>query len=206
MSTFISYAGELLTFDAKTTEDYQEAAEVTEHPIESGGFVTDHRQDRPMGVTIEGIVSESPFEGQSGPFNVLESALAGLRGLTALRYFREARHKPFRYISTRLGIQENLILQEIKTSIGSTQSTQFSLSFKQLTFPRSQTVSVPPAFVPKKPAEPVQVCGEQATTDITGNVDGANPASILRNGDDFTSIAISDFVTGPVEYFQSVFQ
>jgi hypothetical protein len=48
--------------DASVREVHGIEADVTEHPVESGGVISDHYIQRPRVVTIEGIISRTPIE------------------------------------------------------------------------------------------------------------------------------------------------
>lgn len=49
-----------LEIDATPTETYEATAEVTEHPVESGGAITDHVRPVPGTITLEGVISDTP--------------------------------------------------------------------------------------------------------------------------------------------------
>lgn len=49
-----------ITLDATILESHEYSAEVTNHPIETGGFVTDHIYENPRIVSIEGHITDSP--------------------------------------------------------------------------------------------------------------------------------------------------
>lgn len=49
--------------DVAVSEDHSFEADVTEHPVEIGADVSDHVRARPVTVTIEGIVSDTPIGG-----------------------------------------------------------------------------------------------------------------------------------------------
>ena len=55
--------------DCAITEDHTVDNEVTEHPVEKGADITDHVRARPVVVTLEGVVSDTPI-----------GAIAGQRG------------------------------------------------------------------------------------------------------------------------------
>ena len=200
MSTFFGFDGELLTFDAKTTEEYTEDAAVTEHPIESGGNVSDHVRLKPMTLVIEGIVSESPFEGQGR--GILVEDVAGRRGLLALKYFRERRLKAFNWFSTRFGQVTRLMIESLETSVPNTQSTRFRLRLKQVSYASAAIVDLPPEYAPPS-VPPLKECSEQPTTDATDIANDNRPASIIRITDDFLGDAMSRVKTGSLEFWQS---
>jgi hypothetical protein len=50
-----------LELDASISENHEMEAEVTEHPVESGSQVSDNVRRKPLRVTINGIVSNTPI-------------------------------------------------------------------------------------------------------------------------------------------------
>lgn len=55
-----------MILDATLKEDFTSTAEPTTHPVEDGADVTDHVIIKPNGLTISGIITETPFEGLAG--------------------------------------------------------------------------------------------------------------------------------------------
>jgi hypothetical protein len=51
----------LLELDAMPREVFDFSQEATEHPIETGADVTDHVRTKPQGLTLDGIVSNTPI-------------------------------------------------------------------------------------------------------------------------------------------------
>ena len=49
-----------LEIDVATTETYEQTAEVTEHPVETGSAITDHVKPANGTITLEGFISNSP--------------------------------------------------------------------------------------------------------------------------------------------------
>ncbi len=195
-NTFIRYDGELFTFDAKTTEEYTEDAAVPDHPIQNGANVSDHRRDKPLKLVVEGIVSESPFEGQQVA-GVLANDLAGRRAVIAKSFFDIAKERTLFWDSSRLGLLIDLLIESVQTSILDTQATKFRISLKQTEFAQSQLVEVPKEFKPA-PAQETKQCSTQATSDITGPVNDAELTSVTRNFDDLQRNAYTNFASDSV--------
>jgi hypothetical protein len=59
--TIINGVGEV-SFDVSVSEVYVTNADVTDHPVEKGSNITDHIRARPLALTIEGIISNTPVE------------------------------------------------------------------------------------------------------------------------------------------------
>lgn len=193
MGTMINWQNAPFSFDAKTVEEYSEEADITDNPVEGGAVVTDHRQERPMILKIEGIVSESPFEGQAP--DIGEDEVGGNRGLAALTYFRESKNFLVTWVGTRFGVVGDLLIQSVDTSVPKSQSTLFSITLKQVQFAYSTVVDLPREFRPKPPSQPLKECGRQATNDVTEVVNDAGAASLLANGDSLVGGSITDAVT-----------
>ena len=51
----------LVEFDASLSESHTMSATVTEHPVEEGADIADHFRRQPDGITISGIVSDTPL-------------------------------------------------------------------------------------------------------------------------------------------------
>lgn len=51
-----------ISFDATTSETHIISATVTEHPVETGGPLTDHVRENPFKITVEVVVSNTPID------------------------------------------------------------------------------------------------------------------------------------------------
>lgn len=56
-----------LTLDAALSEHHGVQVEVTQHPVEKGPNISDHRRPKPRVVTLEGIVSNTPMPQPNDP-------------------------------------------------------------------------------------------------------------------------------------------
>jgi hypothetical protein len=54
--------------DLSMTEDHSSDIQVTEHPVEVGSDVTDNARPKPDMLTVEGFISETPFDGTGAPY------------------------------------------------------------------------------------------------------------------------------------------
>lgn len=190
MGTFINFLNESLTFDAKITEEYTEDTNVTEHPIE--GSPTDHSQERPLLLEIEGVISESPFSTQA--MDLGEGAVGGRRGLAALQILRRSRGHSLTWVGTRLGVVVDLMITSIQASIPKTASTRFRVSLKQVSFAQTAIVDLPPEF---SRAPPTKLCGPQTTSDLTGIANGDTKAA---SGAFIADELVNGFVTNIATY------
>lgn len=53
---------EALELDASLSEEHSSEADVTEHPVEVGSDIADHKRKKPMQVKITGLVSNTPLK------------------------------------------------------------------------------------------------------------------------------------------------
>lgn len=54
---------ETFKFDATTSEDPSDVTAITDHPVEQGANIVDHARDEPERVTVEGIITNTPHQG-----------------------------------------------------------------------------------------------------------------------------------------------
>lgn len=97
------------TIDVAVRESHQFPSEVTRLPVETGTDITDHIRNRPVVVTLDGIVSDTPI-----------GAVAGLRppdslpsddAYSTMLEIRDAREPVT--ITTSLATYENMALQNL---------------------------------------------------------------------------------------------
>lgn len=84
MATLIRFAnGDSITIDATTARDATQSVDVTDHPIETGAFVSDHQIVKPLELKLEGTLVDFPLgalaqEGEEGRafrlFEMLDAA------------------------------------------------------------------------------------------------------------------------------------
>lgn len=53
---------DFVNVDVSMTEDHERTAELTDHPVETGANVTDHRRIGPRSFKMRGVVSDTPSE------------------------------------------------------------------------------------------------------------------------------------------------
>lgn len=198
--------GGSIAFDAKETETHVRPLDVSEYPVQAGS-ASDHIQPRQYEVTIEGIVSETPFETQ--PNDIPGQTTFQPRSQTLSNWLEDHKVGLFTWVSSRFGTIRNLALTEIKREIPKAQAIELSLSLVQVEEIRSQIVDIPPEFVPPafRPRQECVVQGAQDITDLANGDGGSNqkPASIAANLDLTTRGRISDIATSPVRFFSNLF-
>lgn len=174
----IQETGKTFTFDTTLDESRVQSATVTEHPIDVGLPVTDHRQPLPLTIEITGRVTESPFPEQQINTNATAQALA--RAATQLepvvveqppeegpdrieyaqKFLEEASEGGLlTWVGAKYGTIENLLIEQITTNIVREGHLDFEISFKQVRLARAQFFDIPPIAVPKPSVVPeVQEC------------------------------------------------
>jgi hypothetical protein len=124
--------------DIAESEEHVFENEVTEHPVESGGDITDHVRARAISLTIEGIVSDTPLAALAQRRNELvviggetfakpsEEAFARLLEINATR-------EPIT-IETSLRSYTDMVLEHFSAprNAGTGDALRFTATFKQI--------------------------------------------------------------------------
>lgn len=137
--------------DATVSEQHAYENDVTAFPIERGADVTDHVRLRPVRLSLEGIVSDTPIGVLAGRRQ--ESADRASRpSLDAFDFFKElrARREPVS-IETHLGTYDDMLCESLSPSVDAATGAalRFSVSFVQAHIVRTERstvrVSIPAA-------------------------------------------------------------
>lgn len=116
--------------DSAVTEEHQYESEVTSFPVEQGADVTDHVRAKPIVVTMEAIVTDTPIglmqQIRSGTSRPSDDALAKLLGMRSAR-------QPVT-IETSLRTYTNMVLQSFNIPRSGTNGDclRFSATFVQV--------------------------------------------------------------------------
>lgn len=124
--------------DVAVSEDHSFESEVTEHPVEIGADIADHVRARPISVTLEGIVSDTPIGDlaqRRQQFTLISGeafALPSEEALAFLLTIRDAR-EPIT-IQTSLRSYENMMLQSLRVprSAENGEALRFTATFVQV--------------------------------------------------------------------------
>ena len=133
--------------DAALTEEHNFDSDVTEYPVEQGGDVTDNIRPKPITVTIEGIVSDTPIgkmvdirvnQGDNGQLDFTPSADA----LAALTAIRDARLPV--PIVTSLKAYDNMAMTSLKIprDAATGAALRFTAEFQQIIFVTNNRTTV----------------------------------------------------------------
>lgn len=187
MGTQIKFAsGDVVEIDATTSRVPTTQVEVTQHPIETGATVADHRIVRGSEIQLEGLLVDFPLgkrrvEGAAGRaraiFDRLEGAQLAGELLTVL-----APDKAW----------SNMLITSLSAPKGANGSIQFSASLKQIQLATSQTVAIARAKTVK--ASPRVDGGRQTGSDATAPEKRKSLAARLNDGafDGVTKLILGD--------------
>jgi hypothetical protein len=137
-----------LVLDAMPTATHAGEVEVTDHPVEQGANVVDHKREKPETLTLEGFVSNMPFgqAGQDAFESGIDLAQTAYQQLLAIKAGVD-----LLTIVTPLRTYASMVM----TSLNVPESAQlggslsFTASFKQVRVVTSQTVQVPTVLAGK---------------------------------------------------------
>ncbi len=150
--------------DVTINEDHRFESEITEYPVESGSSVSDNIRPKPLVVTMEGLVSNTPLADMAKNRGIIppaEAALSALgsagagalrRASSGVKTSEEAyahflkiwdRREPVT-IRTSLGTFENMALESLSfpRTGGEHDGLRFSASFKQIKIVSNKRVKV----------------------------------------------------------------
>lgn len=143
-----------LVLDASLSEKHGAEVEVTEHPVEEGADISDHRRVKPRQITIEGIVSNTPVPDASAPavpvtaFGVTwlsRSTGDGTRASDALDKLEKLVESDVLIdIVTSLTAYENMTLVnvDIPRDASSGQALKFTATFREIRFASNEVVGI----------------------------------------------------------------
>lgn len=131
--------------DVSISESHEFEAEVTDYPVESGANISDNIRSKPIVITMEGIVSNSPLQ-PLADFRVPQNADPTTEAYKMLIDVRDKREPVT--IRTSLGTFTSMALQSLSIprdgSLG--DALRFTAKFQQIqtvTNKRSKRVAVP---------------------------------------------------------------
>jgi hypothetical protein len=192
-------AVELLYFDVLESEEIGFEAEVTDHPIENGGVVTDHVRQRPGTISISALVSNTPVEGPRANYNPnasppkyeLVDAPSEARPGDDARETLETIQKAGDTVDLFLGeedtgrLYDGLVLQSLGFPRDARTGTKlrFSATFRKVMFAESKVVAAPKTTEPR--AVGVKDRGTQPTKPATDAEKGAGDPLARELGGEF---------------------
>lgn len=179
----IQDTGETFTFDTTLTESRTFAATITDHPVDAGLNTADHRQEKPITLSVTARVTESPFPEQQINTNASVAAvrLAATQtepvvveqppseGPDRIEYAQEfllraSRAGLLTWIGAKYGTVRDLMIEDITFDVVRSGHLDFRLALKEVRIAQAQLVAVPPEYVPPSVQEEEDVC-RQVTGD-----------------------------------------
>ena len=162
--------------DAAISEDHAFDSEVTAHPVEDGADVTDHVRARPITITVEGVVTDTPIG--SAVAERGDDALPSEDAFARIMAIRDAREPVT--IETSLGTFDNMVLQAfaVPRSSGNGESLRFRASFVQVQLVTTERTIVKVA-VPR--AAKKKNLGAKPSAELGGAGARAVPAKAVEN-------------------------
>ena len=173
-------ARDTLTIDAVPTFTVDRSANITDHPVESGGSITDHSQRLPWTVTLRGLQTETPFLADVfgvGPSRIADT-LAWLDASTGQLLTLAVPDSP---------TIRNLMIQSAPYTGNVSNSVELTVTLKQVLIVDSQSVAIPSAFVrPRRDVKaataPTAQTGETQTEPLTSKTWLATALDLVTGG------------------------
>jgi hypothetical protein len=146
-----------LTLDATTSLNHSGDVDVTEHPVEDGGNISDGARPKQAVLSVEGIFSDNPLSLPPGAPGT--GAGRAKEAYANLKRVKDAGGVVS--ITTGLEAYANMIIKKLSTPETSKmgRSVKFSMELTQVRLVRSQTVAIRKVKTPK--AQPKQNDGKK---------------------------------------------
>lgn len=132
-------ARDTLTIDAVPTFTVDRSANITDHPIESGGSITDHSQRLPWTVTLRGLQTETPF--LADVFGVGTARIAD-----TLAWLDASMGRLLTLTVPDSPTIRNLMIQAAPYTGNASNSVDMTVTLKQVLIVETQSVAIPGAF------------------------------------------------------------
>ncbi len=129
-----------LLIDTFTREEPSYEADVTDHPVEKGGDVTDNVRPKPNMLTVDGVISESPIGAAATASSVLASPTANARA--RLKEIFDAK-QPIG-VTTTTEVWTQMVMQSLTIPVDASTglSLTFTAKFKQVIIVETQRTQV----------------------------------------------------------------
>lgn len=170
---------DIIYFEGVQSERFVHSAAVTEHPIENRQNVIDHRQQAPLRVTVEGITTAHPLIHESGRlvravnpeadvFGDPIETFGNARLLQAVRFFENNEDRLFEYVSIKLGVVSDLLIESWAYDVDNESRLVFEIELIEVRFGRSEIVDLPP--IRRRPSEPNVDVGDEDGTEVEDDI------------------------------------
>lgn len=167
MNKFVQIGDFIL--DVVLNESHKMASDVTEHPVEGGGTMSDNIRPKPLQISVDGIVTNHPLPSNlvnqqqvAKPLISQPDAISGgttpgvvkfLRSDQAYEYLRRLwTDSATVTVRTSLGVFENMAIEDISTTRDSNtgDALHFTASFKQITILTNERTFRKPGYGGKR--------------------------------------------------------
>lgn len=132
-----------MIFDAVVSEDHTSEVDITQHKVERGVTISDHKEKKPKQLTISAAFSNSPFESLKG--NVLSaSGVARIQGAwEELKSIQEG--EDLVEIQTGLELYRNMAIKSLSVSqdASTANALLFSATLIEVRFVGTRTLQTP---------------------------------------------------------------
>jgi hypothetical protein len=180
----------VVQFDCSVSEQHTDEAEISEHPIEDGGVISDHIVDLPSGLVLNGLVTntpivwlaslnaKSPIEGDSSnPKDRVQTAYDELR-----RVKREGERVT---VVTSLRVYPNMAIKNISV-VRNTQTGNIldsTITLRQLDIVKTLSADLPEPLNSGNAEKSDK--GRLGKKDASDATEGSENVSALKQGADF---------------------
>jgi len=184
-----------LKFDGWISESHEKVITVTKNPVETGVDIVDHAIIQPARITLEIVMTDSPFVLQR-IFDIIDSAsrifgtsteenvTRSVQAYLSLEKLADAR-QPIE-VQTGLKLYENMVITKISTPVVNKQSLDFKVELEE--------VIITTSIVQKIPASQLE-SGDIAAKGSSPSVDGRrNTTSVSPDKNKSVLKSITDFL------------
>ncbi len=136
-----------ITLDVSLIEEHSVEIELTDHPVEKGADITDHKRRKPVALRLTGVISNTPLELLGGGLDAGNRAEAAWSTLETLQAGAE-----LITVVTTLKTYENMQIVTMRAprDVKRGNVLEVTLEFRELIQVESETVATQAATGPKK--------------------------------------------------------
>jgi len=197
--------------DAVISEDSNKDADVTDNPVEQGDSTTDHVRLKPKSLTLDCLVSDTPYgdladrrSGELGGIGGVNDLVISEDARQRIEAIQDARKPVLITVTTKRGghtrFYENMILQTLgeNVAVDNGDAYRFKATFKQMNFITNNRTTVKVA-VPK--AKKKNDKGELSAKDANAGKKEKKRGSALKAISGYLNGGETNYKTGFHELF-----
>lgn len=191
--------------DAVIAEDANTDADVTDNPVEQGVSTTDHVRLKPKSLTLDCLVSDTPYgdladrrSGELGGIGGVNDLVISEDARQRIEAIQAARKPVLITITTKRGnhtrFYENMILQTLGENVATDNGDayRFKATFKQMNFITNNRTTVKVAIPKTKKKDK----GEKGTKDANASKKERKRGSALKNIEGYITGGNTNYRTG----------